>query len=320
MLSLPPELANPLLIDGQFASKVMLDLTAYLVGPSTDELEYLLDLYESLCPEDLRTRYTIGELTFWPEIAHPVLTLSGQEAASAGIRRPYLEPVRRRIREGRAFEVGLWDGREIDDPNGSWSLRCRRIHSRSTGLHAFVRIVIPLQSDPKVLVKAAIELADNIEMYSGHGGLVFAYNPWLKEGALDAIYPLSRRFWGIDVDDLNDTLPLMKERIKGVNWITLVSKQFADSPIIRGAFERIAIHQDVVIEERQHALFLLAGLFPSACDQNRSDQRLDPYFEVAKAMEPYFLLSHPDFPSERFVQNENTLGWFRRFIEPDGWR
>ncbi len=186
MLALPRDLATPAVVDGEVASKVMLDLTAYLVGPSAEELEYLFDLYNNICPADSRTRYTIGELNAWPEIAHPVLTLSGQEAAAAGLSRPYLEPVWRRIRDGRAFEVGFWDGREIDDPDGSWSLRCCRIHLRSTGLHAFVRIVIPLQANYQILRAAAIALADNVEMHSGHGGLVFAYNPWLKEDALDS--------------------------------------------------------------------------------------------------------------------------------------
>ena len=144
MLNLPSELVNLIVISGKVAAKVMLDLTVYLVGPSEQEMEYLIDLYESSCPPDRIVKYTIAELEYWAKISHPDLTLSGRAAAAANIKRPYLEPVRQRIRDGRAFEVQFWDGRPISDLNGSWSFSCRRIHLRSTGLHAFVRMLLPL--------------------------------------------------------------------------------------------------------------------------------------------------------------------------------
>jgi hypothetical protein len=209
VLNLPSQLATPLVMSGSVASKVMQDLTAYLVGPSEQELEYLIDLYESVCPPDRMVDYKIGEIEYWAAIARPELTASGRAAAAAGINRPYLEPVRQRIRDGRAFEIQFWDGRPIDDPEGSWSFSCRRIHLRSTGLHTFVRILMPLNANPEILRTAAIAIAENVELYSGHCGLVFVYDPWFKEDALDAIYALARRFWGVDlVEDLNETLPL----------------------------------------------------------------------------------------------------------------
>jgi hypothetical protein len=51
----------------------MLDLTVYLVGPTELELEYLIDLYETICPADRRTKYTIAEFNYWDDIAHPDL-------------------------------------------------------------------------------------------------------------------------------------------------------------------------------------------------------------------------------------------------------
>src|SRR6267378_4126794 len=108
MLSLPRELAEPVVIGRKVASKVMLDLTVYLKGPSEPELEYLIDYYESICPPDRFLKYTIGEIEDWPTLASPELTASGRAAAAAGIRRPYLEPVRQRIRDGRAFEIQFW--------------------------------------------------------------------------------------------------------------------------------------------------------------------------------------------------------------------
>lgn len=320
ILSLPSELATPSVISGKVASKVMLDLTVYLAGPSEHELEHLLDLYTSICPPGRLVKYTITELQYWSNIANPDLTASGRKAAITGVRRPYLEPIRRRIRDGRAFEIQLWDGRSIDDSGGSWSFNCQRIRRRSSGLHAFARIIIPLQASLETIRTMAFAIADDIELYSGHGGLAFVYDPWLKEDALDIIYAQARRFWGVDVEDLNGTLPLTKEGIKGVNWITLLGREFISSDEIGSTLSNLTSIPDVTVEQRNHAIILIAGSEPVPGDQHRPDKSLDPYYAVANALKPLFLTHHPDFPSERFIQNGSTTGWIRRFIEPNGWR
>jgi hypothetical protein len=320
VLNLPSQLATPFVVSGRVVSKVMQDVTVYLVGPAVQELEGLIDLYERVCPPDRLVDYKIGELEYWVPLAQPELTVTGRAAAAAGIKRPYLEPIRRRIHDGRAFEVQFWDGRSIDDPDGSWSFSCRCIHLRATGLHAFVRILIPLQADHEILRAAALAIADNVELYSGHGGLVFVYDPWLKQDALDAIYAQARRFWGVDIEDLNETILVVKKGIKGVNWITLVGSRFASAPEIQMAFADLTKAPDVISEQRKHSTVLIAGSEPVVGDQHRPNHSLDPYYAVANALKPLFLTHHPDFTGERFVRNGNTLGWIRRFIEPSGWR
>jgi hypothetical protein len=319
MLLIPPRLAAPVVISRQVASKVVLDLTVYLVGPSEQELEFLIDYYESLCPPGGMVYYQISEMPWWLRVANPRLTASGR-AAAAGVKRPYLEPVRKRIREGRAFDVQFWDGRDIDDPDGCWSFRCGRIHRLSSGLHAFVRILLPLTADFMILLAAARKVADHVEFYSGHGGLVFGYDPWLAEDAFDAIYAQARRFWGVDVEDLPGTLPLITDGIKGVNWLTLVGTQFASGPEIQASLADLAKAPNVTIDQRKYATVVIAGPQPVEGDQHRPDKSLDPYYAVAKALEPLFIKAHPDFSSEQWVKNGNTIGWIRRFIEPDGWR
>jgi Type VI immunity for VRR-NUC len=320
MLNIPSELANPVVVAGQVASKIMLDLTVYLLGPSEEELEYLVDFYERICPPDRLVRYKIAEIEHWSAISRPDLTASGRAAASAGIRRPFLEPARRRIRDGRAFEIQFWDGRSIDDPEGSWSFSCRRIHLRSSGLHAFVRILLPITAELDILRRAAAEIAGNVELYSGHGGLVFVYDPWLKEDAFDAIYAQARRFWGVDVEDLNGTVPLMKTGIKAVNWITLVGRDFASDAQIEATLNHLKTLPGLTVQPCRQAVMLIAGSQPVVGDQNRPDNSLDPYYAAARALERLLLADHPDFSGERFISNQNTVGWIRRFIDPKGWR
>jgi hypothetical protein len=321
---LEPPLALPVIRSGQVLSKVMQDLTVYVAGPSVEELEYLIDLYQSICPSHARVKYKIAELDYWAPLSRPVLTASGRAAAAAGVREPYLEPVRRRIREGRAFELQFWDGRSIKDPEGSWSFNCRRILKRATGLHAFVRILMPAAAASEILRRAATGITNNVELYSGHGGLAFVYNPELKEDAFDAIYAQARRFWGVDVEDLNDTLPLMKNSIKGVNWITLLGRRLASDDAsaiaVESSLERLAVAHGVIVEQLRHGSVVIAGPKPVTGDQHRVGNELDNYVKVANALKPLFLDQHPDFPSERFLKNGNTLGWIRRFLEPAGWR
>lgn len=318
--SLPPQLTQPLVVSGKVVLKVMQDLTVYPTGPSLGELEYFCDLYERLCPPGRGAKYKIAELEYWPPLARPQLTASGRAAASAGARRPYFEPVRRRIREGRAFEAQLWDGRPIDDLGGSWSLNCRRIHLRASGLHTFARILAPLQTDSDLLRRAALDVADNVELASGHGGPVFAYDPWFKIDAFDTIYARARRFWGVDIEDLNATLPLMRRRVKGVNWITLVGRRFLADPDVARAVEGLTKVRGVAVEQRRHAAVIVAGPAPAAGDQHRPDSGVAAYVEVARALAPLFPTAHPDFGGTRFPEQGNTIGWVRRFIDPAKWR
>lgn len=313
-IQLPAALA-PLMHSGRIAAKVMLDLTLYLQGPTLQELEFLIDWYARIAPPGRLVKYKIAEHPHWVPLSRPILTASGRQAAQLGKSLPFLEPSRKRLGEGRAFEVGFWDGRTIDDVDGSWSFNCTRVHLRSRGLFSFVRILVPLQTDPAVLVRAACTLAENVEFLSGHGGLVFTYDPWLKIDAMDYVYAKARRFWGIDVEDLNVTVPLTRRGIKGVSWLTLLGKQFA-TPALAEHWHGLA---DVVCQHYRHGFVFIAGAEPTVGDRHRPDGTLGPLFALGRALGPVYLGAHPDFTGERFIQHGNTLGWIRRFIEPSGW-
>lgn len=299
---------------GRIVARVMQDLTVYLAGPSEQELDFLVDLYARMCPAERLVRYKIAELPVWPRIDEPVWTASSRAAAAS--KRPYFEPTRKRIREGRSFAAQLWDGREIDDPAGSWSFNCQRIHRRSSGLHAFVRILVPPDVDPGRLRDAAVEIAGNVEFHSGHGGLTFAYDPWFGAAAFDGIYALARRFWCVDVEHLNSTLPLMREGIKGVGWLTLLGRRLAAEADLTGLAET----PDIEVTRHRCGVVVVAGARPFPGDQHRPGAPLPAYEAIARALAPWFVASHPDFPGERFLAHGDTVAWIRRFLEPEGWR
>lgn len=316
---LPASLLQPFAVGDEVALKVMLDLTVYLDGPTESEFEYLFDLYESICPAGLLRRFKIAELPMWSGLDDPILTMHARAAAAEGIKRPYFQAVRERIRQGRGFEAQYWDGRTIDDMSGSWSFNCQRLRLRPENFFTFARLLVPLDTELDVLLNTAAAIADNVPVRSGHGGLVFVYEPLLMEDAFEVIYARARRFWGVDVEHMNGTLPLTGDHIKGVNWITLVGRRFAADPAVAPALGQLGGSQGVTKAQRRNATIIVAGQQPVAGDRNRRDDSLAPYFAIADALEPLFLTDHPDFPGELFEENANTMGWIRRFLDAPGW-
>ncbi len=319
MVTLPTELETPFRVEDQVASKVMLDLTIYLVGPTEEEFDFLFDLYDQISSPEHRVKYKISELPYWVFLDSPKLTLRGREASSAGKKRPYFEPVRQRIQEGRAFEASFWDGRSIGDQGGSWSFSCKCMHLRSSGLHSFVRLLLPIGTDLGLMASTAAAIADNVEFYSGHAGLAFVYDPRLQLAAFDHIYAQSRRFWGVEIEDLNRTLPLMCDGIKGVNWLTLLGNRLAITELNKG-IESLSTVPDLKVTAHKNGTIFTIGTEPVVGDQHRPDESLSPYEAVANALGDLILTEHDDFPGQRFADNGNTVGWIRRFIEPEGWR
>lgn len=301
---------------GDYVRDLLLDLVVYFDVFDVAQLDLLVQWYRASCPQDRFTHYIIEENTTWDSVMRPLLlTNQGKAAALAGASMPYVAPVRTRVATGRRYYLQFWDGR----PTASWSLCIRAMHLQDSGLHGFARLMVPLDTDVELLHQAALAWADHLSVASGHGGLCFAYHPWHLGEAFDSIYGLARRFWGIDVEHLNGTLPLVKERVKGVSWLTLVGQRFRDMPDVRAGLDGLRARADLQLDDRARATVVRIGREPLELDQNRPDGAIAPYQALATALEPVYLDDHPDFPGDAFQRAGNSLGWIRRFIEPGDW-
>lgn len=308
-------LTTPVLEKGRIVSQVVHDLTAYLVGPTVEEFDFIIDLYRRICPPDRLEVYAMAETLDWDLVASPILTKHGQAAADRGLELPFCEVVRRRILEGRAFELQFWDAMDTD----SYSLNVRRVKLEDRGeKHAFVRFILPLTADVALLRTIATELAESVDLRSGHGGLCLSYDPWEKYRGFTINYGRAKRWWGLDLEDLNGTLPLMVERVKGPQWITILGDRFRNHPDVAPRVEPLG--PSVSITTHRYGTVLVAGDTPVAGDRHLPDPGLDAYFEVGSAIAAITVDEHPDFIGESFLRYGNTLGWFRRFIEPEGWQ
>jgi hypothetical protein len=318
-----PSALSPILRQGKAVALVKLDVTFYLVEPSEAELDGLLAAYERVCPPGAMAKYLVDETMDWDSVAQPVhLGIRGRDAQAKGMKYPFTATTRERIRTGRGFALKFWDGRNVEGFSApdSWSFSCDRIHLRESGLHAAVRATFPVDIDLDVPMRFALDVANTARFYSGHGGLSFSFNPWHKPYAFDEIYARARRYWGVDIHDLNLTLPLMRNAIKGVNWLTMLGRGFSSEPGMEASLAALGTGGGVDVQPCSHGVVLRAGPLPLPGDSNRLHPGLQPYFDVAAALKSLYLDKHPDFVGEGFIKNGNTVGWIRRFVDPGGWR
>jgi hypothetical protein len=317
MTTLPRVLESSLrTASGKTIRGLLLDLTVYLGSFRDDDLNTLMRWYRGFAPAGAWRQYMIEDNAVWDSVPQPaLLTKLGSSAAQAGDPLPFLAPVRARLQQGRRFWLQIWDGAKVD----SWSLCARAIHRKDCGLRPFVRLMMPAQADPHALVRAALEWSEFLDIRSGHGNLCFSYDPWFLDRAFDDIHALAKRFWGLEVEHLNGTLPLMAERIKGVSWLTLLGDPLRAMISHDAMTAALGKHPGVTVHRQPRATVIQLGLGPAIGDQNRPDGSLDSYFAAALELAPLYLEQHPDFPGE-FVTAGDSLAWIRRFLEPAAWR
>ena len=314
MISIPPRIASPLMLDGTMLVELLVDLTAYLPSASVDQLDFLVDWYRRICPSNRFLRYKIAELFAFDSILDPNLGKEGTKAYQRGEPLPFLATVRKRITDGRSFHIRFWDGQ----PAQAFGFAYWQIKDDQDERHTFVRITLPRDFDCDRIVDAARELLDNIPILSGHGGLVFGYDSNRKFDAFTEIYPLSKRYWGIDVEDLNGTLPLTKSAIKGVNWLTLIGSGLeADPGVVTAA--ALASQYNLQLERHKHGLLFRAGPVPVVGDRHRPSGDLDPLFALGTALKDLVVKGHPSFSGAGFTTHGNTDGYLHRFDQPSGW-
>ncbi|MER9326551.1 type VI immunity family protein [Mesorhizobium sp. M0488] len=302
--------------------RIAFEVTVYPWRVTVPNFERIVRIFLAFCPPEQLKFFRISELPVWSRLSEPALTRSGHEAQVDGTPMPFFEPVRKRIREDRAFVARLWDGREIDDPLGSWSLTIVREKYAGEGLFSYARVLVPLESDPNVLVALARQFAEDIELLSGHGGPVFGFNPVLPYAAFTKIYTHSRRYLGIDIDMLDMCPRHMKHRLKSPCWINLIGHELTstnDLPLSRGAsFQESGIRSN----RQRFADVHVIGNRPVPLDVNRQAEGASGYRAYGEAISD-FVLSEADtgpLDGEGFFNNPGTTDdWLHRFGRASAW-
>ena len=168
----------------------------------------------------------------------------------------------------------------------------------------------------ETLHRLARDLADELPVLSGHGGYTVQFDARLKAEAFDQIYAWAKRYLGVEVEDLNLTLPLVRDAIKGANWLTLVGHELW-SKLMSHPDRARELPAGVDYERLHHAGLFRAGAQPVLGDRNRREfPKL--YAALEKALQPLKLQHHPEFAG-RFGEEQATDAWLYRLLEPAQW-
>ncbi|MFT3717337.1 type VI immunity family protein [Pseudorhodoferax sp.] len=289
------------LYKGDVLCRVTFGITLYLPqAPTRDEVMRAYSVYRNHCPPDCRHLITTVRTPLYlpldaDDLSHVHRSLSMQD---------------RRHDEG----IVIWDGK----PAEHWMFWIQGWLDPKLGADtaSFCQIQLPEDTDCEVLYGLARGLADELPLLSGHAGYTVQFDARLKNAAFDQIYAWAKRYLGVEVEDLNLTLPLMRDAIKGANWLTLVGHnlwaQLMDHP--DRAHE---LPEGVTYERLQYAGLFRAGVKPVLGDRNRRDF---PYLYAVmeKVLRPLKLQHHPEFAG-RFGREQATEAWLYRLLDPARW-
>jgi Protein of unknown function (DUF3396) len=223
---------------------------------------------------------------------------------------PYVREMDRRLDQG----IVIWDGGEAS----SWSMNIGGVFDPDQPPQAsFCHIIFPDDAPPGLMLKAARGLADGLPLLSGHGGYTSLFRVLVKNRAFDQIYAWAKRYWGLEVEDLNHTLPVALRGVKGANWLTLVGNDFWLRVRQANQGAEPGLPPPVTMEVRANGQLLIAGDRPLLADRNRGEFP-DAYAAVERTIQPVKAINHPEFVG-RFQEEHATSAWLNRLTDPTGW-
>lgn len=287
---------------GALLCRVTFGMTLYLPdAPSCDEILRAYLVYRKFCPPERRTLITtVRKSLFLPlaidDIDHVRRSLQDQD---------------RRRDEG----IVIWDGNDVK-PWMFW-MQGWMDQRGSTKAASFCQILMPENISCEVLHSIAHDIADQLPLLSGHAGYTAQFNARLKRTAFNQIYIWAKRFLGIEVEDLNLTLPLMRDAIKGANWLTIVGSELWERLIKQHPIPFQQVPEGIVMEHLRYATLIKAGQSPTLGDRNRQDIPW-LYGTVEKELEPIKVRDHPEFAG-KFSDNHETGAWFQRLMTESAW-
>jgi hypothetical protein len=314
----PKALLKSQIVDGTPLNKILLEIVIYPLQITVDHFDWLLDLYGTLCPADRINFFKITEFPFWSDVSDPVLTQSARASQRKEYR--FFEAARKRIREGRGFEAQLWDGCEITDRDGTYNLNIQALKSRALGLSYYVRFLFPLDFPNGQLVSILCTLAERLDLYSGHGGPVFAFVKDKKYEAFTEIYAKARRFWGVDIDMLDLIPHRMRTELKSPCWLNVLGSPFRDDPDLLTRIRALRAESDISVHDQAFGTVFVLGKQPSSLDRNRLAKDVHLYQAMAKVMDGYILDGVGPLAGDGFLANADaTNEWLHRFSPGSDW-
>ncbi|MFE8603879.1 type VI immunity family protein [Archangium violaceum] len=267
-------------------------------GPKTARAVY--DLYQA----------TWGDrFTTYSSTAFGTISRDWSQAARQRFESQELPDLRKHEHWGYSFS----DGRASD----SWLFMFHGYRpALEPGKASFYRFEFDWQLEPARLLEFTEAVLSIVRCVSGYAGYMFQGQPLgpFGKNSFDQIYAWARRYWAVDVEDLDVTVNHMLDGYKCPSWLTVIGERLegrnpaAVSEAASAAFRSLRTPGGVLLQ---------AGLKQTRGDQNRKEP-LDGYVAIARALEPLQVQQHGTFGGSRWDESR-TMAWLRRFTAPGGW-
>lgn len=272
-------------------------LTIYLDQPrSVDQARALYQHYLANCGE--RIRFVRSTAPAMPE-----------EAWNTWSRHDFETKKLPNLYSAQHWGYLFHDGHDFD----SWLFMFHG-HRRHTEAQkaSVVRYDFDWQVDPLFIRRFAQEVIGLVPCLSGFAGYYFQGRLAYNISSFNLVYALSRRYWGIEANNIDVTVNHARDGYKCVNWLTIIGDKFrrlypqAVDEARKAAFDSV----DTV-----HATLLQAQAAPEFGDRNRREW-LSAYARVAEALLPIQLEHHGPFGGSLWDE-DSTMRYLRRFTHPN---
>ena len=175
-----------------------------------------------------------------------------------------------------------------------------------------------LDTDPSAFASWVASLAGTEALVSGHAGLSFERSAYYEEQAYSQAYAWGMRFRAADISDgRNATLAVLRGRVKGVGWLTLLGKDLSAALGGTAALAKKLGGGHLVTELAEGATLVQCGERPILGDMN-AQQELVAYRKLDGLLAPMrekAIADYPPFTMGTDDNNSRTEAWLRRFNE-----
>jgi hypothetical protein len=280
-----------------------LGLVGYIRGSFKPAWPNLLKVWDLIWSANYASGFTHAR--FWDEMEWRSLgsqsgdSIRAHLEAGAGERRFWRVEVVNRI-TAPDFSIEFGDLNRTLDPERS----------------SFVRFRFPLDFAPQRLFEIAKAVLD-LPVWHGTAGYIFSAVETERDLAYDQLWTWARRYWGFQVIDLHAGTWDAVDGLLGINWLTLLGKEFMSAKELSPLSESDFSSRSVSLHRSEGGAIVKAGSSPIVGDLNLLED-ISAYAAVAQTLSNGYVEEPTQFPG-MFTDHQSTLAWIRRFTEPSKW-
>ncbi len=222
----------------------------------------------------------------------------------------------------------LFRFRVVDDEEvPTTAFAYREVDPRRSERTGHLQIVLPLDTPPEELLALAIEICQLHEVTCGVGGYAIAWNEDLPRNSFEAVYSLTKRYWGLDVQLPDAASAFARTHLPSVSWLTILGSSLLAARGVDGnaLSEKLRTEGRALVLPTATGLCVRTGDAPELGDVNLMEHpfalgalgTLLASLTLTGGFEFPGPFSQPDEPDGGPLAR--TDDWRGRFVTMEGW-